>query len=145
MTALTLALLMFVSSVGWSIDMHYCQGQLKTFNLLGEAKSCHQMALEVKSSHCKKKLMACHMKNGMDMHDEKDCCNNETVILDNLDNIYAYSSFHEMNKVDFIFFHSFFSAFFTAEEIPSVAVDYLNYRPPLPEKDISILFQTFLI
>ena len=41
--ALTMAFLMFFTSVGFTVDMHYCQGKLKTFNFFGKAKSCHEV------------------------------------------------------------------------------------------------------
>ena len=41
-TALTMAFLMFFTSVGFSVDIHYCKGDLKSFSLIGEASACHQ-------------------------------------------------------------------------------------------------------
>jgi hypothetical protein len=40
-TAMSLSGLMLLSSIGFSIDMHFCQGMLKSYSLIGKAKTCH--------------------------------------------------------------------------------------------------------
>jgi len=78
-TSLLMAFLMLVSSTGFSIDLHYCQGNLKSFSLLGEAKSCHEMA---KAKHCSKMKKACHAPKATKEADDdckKDCCSNKKI------------------------------------------------------------------
>jgi len=41
--SLLLAFLLGFTSVGYSIDLHFCQGHLKSVALIGKAKSCHEM------------------------------------------------------------------------------------------------------
>ena len=41
--AFMLALLVFVTSTGFSVDTHYCQGHMKTFNVFGKAKTCSDL------------------------------------------------------------------------------------------------------
>ena len=80
--AVTMALLMFTSSTGLSFDLHYCQGQLQNVSIFGEAKSCHEKAKEVKSSHCKKKQTACHKNTDTTKScEENNCCQNENSFL----------------------------------------------------------------
>ena len=46
-TALMLAFLMFFTSTGFAINVHYCQGELKSFSFFGKSKTCNEMADEV--------------------------------------------------------------------------------------------------
>ena len=85
---------MFVSSTGFSIDFHYCQGQVKSFSLIGKAKSCHEQA---EKNHCKKKLKACHadQSNSKKIKQcKKDCCSNKTIKFETNDNVKTVSYTH---------------------------------------------------
>ena len=42
--AMILALMIFTSSTGLSIDMHFCQGHLRSLSFIGDAKSCVEKA-----------------------------------------------------------------------------------------------------
>lgn len=72
--SLTLAFLITLTSVGFSADVHYCQGQLRSFALFGTAKSCHEKA----------SISKCHLKSTDERSTDKktcsvdsnDCCNN---------------------------------------------------------------------
>ena len=44
--ALMMAFLMFFTSAGFTMDMHYCGGELKSVSFFGKAKTCHDMAGE---------------------------------------------------------------------------------------------------
>ena len=52
--SLVLAMVLFSTTVGISMDFHYCQGELKSVALFSKAKSCHEIAAsnnEVPSCH----------------------------------------------------------------------------------------------
>lgn len=78
-SAFALALLIVGTAMSFSLDMHFCQGHLKSISLLGTAKSCHQT----------KKACPIH---GQMMSDEqkKDCCNNKNLTVDELDADYTF-------------------------------------------------------
>lgn len=42
--ALSLAVILFSATVGFSLDLHYCQGKVKSFSVFGSAKGCDEIA-----------------------------------------------------------------------------------------------------
>ena len=72
--AMFLAVLMFITSVGLTVDLHYCSGQLKTFSFIGKAKSCHDKSLMACPNH--RKMMAQNEHDGIDTGN---CCSNKTL------------------------------------------------------------------
>ena len=142
--ALSMAFMLLFSTMSWSIDVHYCRGELKTVNVFGKAKSCHEKAKQVKSIHCKKMLTACHksMDSGIS---EKDCCNNEKVTFETLDQLFVNAIAESLDQLELGFVIAFVNHFIQAKSVEVAPVEYLNYKPPLPEKDIQILFSSFLI
>ena len=136
-----LVLMILVSSMSYSVDFHYCQGQLKSFSLIGKAKNCHEMA--AKKSTCK------HHKANEDSlasdSVDKKCCNNETVYFESdLDKQIVSFDFID---IDLSQFESAFSSTVSSNYVEFFKQDapYLYYKPPLIRKDIPVLFETFLI
>jgi len=143
--------MMLVSSVGFSADFHFCQGEFKNFALFVKAKSCHEIAAMHASCHGgKKKTKSCHQSEEKNTKvscggEEKDgCCTNNTELVQ-LDTDYSYGGHGIENSVDVVdllaivpteikLTHSNFS-------YPSA---YQNYKPPLLVNDLRIQFQSFL-
>ncbi|MBK8503536.1 MAG: hypothetical protein IPL46_15785 [Saprospiraceae bacterium] len=141
-TALGLSALMFLTSVGFSIDMHYCQGQLKSYSLMGKAKSCHSVdKAKVTCPHHQK--MAAKPK-GSDLA-KKDCCSNKTLH-------FQLDQGQKAHEADFSF----------QNHLPTLAVPvsiftwyapnwtnsiygFVFYEPPLITKDQIVLKQSFLL
>ncbi len=81
-----MAALIFVISLGVSVDIHYCGGELKHISLNGRAEVCDAM----KEDHQTPKNVCCHSKpskhltnevsNQPEIHDG--CCHNETFIIE---------------------------------------------------------------
>ena len=72
--ALMMAFLMFFSSVGFAMDMHYCGGKIKSISFFGKAKNCHEMVGEsdtpIKNCPHHKKMMA----DEKSCFEDKNCC-----------------------------------------------------------------------
>ena len=68
--AFCLVALVFISSAGITVDFHYCNGELKSYNLIGKAKPCHEPTLKQCPFH--KKMM-------VNNNDKKGCCENKAV------------------------------------------------------------------
>lgn len=144
--SLSLAVLMFFSSVGLVIDFHYCQGKLKNMSLWKKAKSCHELAA---SSHCHKTTkQGCH-KTASEQSCKKGagqngCCDNETAIF-LLDADYPTAEYVplETHQIQFVatFVVTFYHLFIDAEYLLS---HYQNYKPPLLNRDVCVLIQSFL-
>lgn len=157
--ALTMALLLFTSSVGFSIDIHYCQGELKSLSFLGEAESCHDRREAVStekgcSAHQKKnaqkKGCSAHQKIGQENKKcsiaEKDCCENKTMYFQaNLDEQVKASIFVDNASLEY-FVAAFVSTFVANDfSIESEMASYSNYKPPLIARDIPVLIESFLL
>lgn len=140
--AISLSGLMLLTSVGYSIDMHYCQGKLKSFSVFGKAKSCHSLTkTKVYCPHHQKMMVdnkACDL-------DKKNCCSNKTLHfqLDQLQKVHSldYSLSQQMtplalakNVVNWA------STDFRISQLPSVC-----YKPPLIVKDQIVLKQSFIL
>ena len=64
--AIFMALLMFLTSAGLAIDVHYCQGELKSFSFYSKAQNCHALSLDdIKPS--------CHHSSGQVEPNKKNC------------------------------------------------------------------------
>lgn len=132
--ALALALLMFLTSTGFSVDMHHCNGEFKSFSLFGKAKSCHSDA----------KITCPHHKNMT--AEKKDCCTNQTHTFR------ADRDLQQAQTVDFTltgplqnfvttYILTFRKSQITSDENPVFA----RYRPPPLRRNIPVLFQSFLL
>lgn len=126
---------MLFTSVGFSADLHYCKGELKTFSLFGEAKSCHTA----------KKSCPHHANMLVTEKSEKDCCTNKTIEVDDLDADFNVSS--DLVKTDLqvkwvtIFVYSFFSK----APLKEVKFSFLDSNDQIPPVDIYVLLERFLI
>ena len=133
--AYSLVVLMTTTSLGYAVDLHFCSGTLKNFSFLGKAKNCHQ-----KMQYCP------HHGSMMVMDTDKGCCDNEVVIIDNLDVDYlSATSFVYDVAITYVL------PPFSPDESPvsgttsgDLITEYLHFKPPLPAKSRAILFQSFL-
>lgn len=134
--ALVLVSLMALTSVSYTVNLHYCQGQLRAFNLFGKAKTCHQIA----------KVCPHHSTQEIDV-DENDCCSDESVIIESLDEDYSYSG----STVLPIVVHAFAAAFSSISSAPihapkrHTSVVCALRLIPLPSLDIYVRLCRFLI
>lgn len=138
-------MLLFISSSGISMDMHFCQGKLKRVSFIGSAKTCAEMAAIMK--HCSsKKGKSCHSgaKSCSADGSHKGCCENESVSFDlDIDNIDIQDFNSSLQEIDF---NVFFKGHLVA--LPNLQIKLLQfeeYIPPLPRKDLIVLHQSFLI
>ena len=135
-TALILAFLMFFTSIGFSVDFHYCKGDLKSFSFIGKASACHQT----------KKACPRHkeMKSEEKSNDSK-CCSNETVVVEDLDVDYNFSSDAELTDLQVKFVTDFVYTL-NGLTLPNIVKsDFPKTDDPLPPRDIYVLLERFLI
>ena len=143
--AFSMAFLMFFTSVGITVDMHYCNGKLKTFSFFGKAKSCHDIGEGMIDCpfHCKMKLAN---KSDSNNFSKKDCCSNKTLYLQSdqdqqnqVDNAVVVSQ--QLQQFAIVFVAIVLNTSVLETEKPSYAL----YRPPLIPMDIYVLLETYLI
>ena len=134
-----MALLIFTSSISFTLDMHYCQDKLVSISLFGKAKSCYE---KNQSSVC------------LDTDDNKSldskafkhsCCHNESILFDQLiaDTNPPIATFQkDVNQINAFPFQIYKQ---TLKRNHYNNTSYLLYKPPLPSKDFTILHQVFMI
>ena len=136
---------MLFASMGFLVDMHYCQGQLKSISFLGKAKSCHDLGEGMKDCPHHKKMLEAKDSAG-DSLSEKGCCSSETIYY-HLDKdqkhqventVLANAS---LQNFVIAFVEVFLSSSVTQTENPI----YAHYKPPLIPRDIYVLLETFLL
>lgn len=142
--SISLALLIFITSVSFTVDMHYCGGQLKSFNLFGKAKSCHSAeAPTMKNCPMHQKMMEQNQNTSVE---QKDCCENRTLHFE-------LDQDQKIQKVDLAIsqnFQQFLTAYVSIFFFNSIQTEinkpsFVHYKSPLIARDISVLFQSFLI
>lgn len=134
--AIFLAVLMFSVSTGVALDMHTCQGVVKSMAIFSDADSCHEVATPCKS--------ACQATTS---HDESDCCDDVLIVLD-LDEEFSLSQDQQDASADVdVEFEASAAVLTTAQLLENSNYDLLAwafYSPPQIERDYCILYQRFL-
>ncbi|WP_179020703.1 HYC_CC_PP family protein [Winogradskyella forsetii] len=127
----SLALIVLLSTVSFTVDSHYCGDTLVDSSLFGHAETCGmEVQQQLDSSEC-------------DIS-KKDCCSDEQVIVEGQDTL--KTSFDKLDKDQQLFvaafIHTYINLFFESQEDLN---SYRNYTPPPLVRDIQVLDQTFLI
>jgi hypothetical protein len=152
-SAMLMAILMFTSSVGFSMDMHFCGNEIKSFSFFGKAEPCEMMQPKVEKSEEKVKEHACcHSSEKKEVvklecgHEEMKgiCCHNETMTMlsgGELETPEVSIPEFQQALIAIIVFLPSFKIFETVNKVS----DYAFYNPPPLIKDVSILNQVFRI
>ncbi len=138
-----MALLMLLSSTGFSMDVHYCQDQIKSISLFGKAKSCHEKQVTPPCHQAKK---ICHHKeDGLNEGDKDNCCHNEAVVIEKSDLDATTTQVATVQDLQLEFVATFIAVYVFNYSVQTDYQPYKQYKPPLPGRDIQVLYQTFLI
>jgi hypothetical protein len=143
--ALVLAFLIFCTSTGFSIDMHFCQDQLKSISFIGKAKSCHDLSANATIKKCPHHQKMMKQDEGCST-DGKNCCSNKTFYFQaNKDQQFQSAVVIENKQLEKFDITSVPSFQFDKFGIVSDSAPYSHYKPPLILKDIPVLIQSFLL
>ena len=132
--ALMLSSMIFLSSTGLSIDMHFCGDHLRSLSLFGDAKSCME------------KINSCQ-KHAVKVEDKRcpiGCCSDKTVVVESQDNIFVQNLPITLDiQLTGCVFASYFNKIVepSNEFIPSPLI----YKPPKIIKRIYTLVESFLL
>lgn len=145
LAAFTLAILMFATSANLAVDMHYCQGQLKSFSLFGKAKTCHEVASQATMVNCPHHGKMMVEKVGCSV-EKKDCCSSKSFH-------FQLDQDQQIQSTDFVitsslkqFLTAYVTVFFVKENIVSKTLQtFLHYQAPVFSRDTYVLFQSFLL
>ena len=141
--AISMALLMMLSSTGFSMDVHYCQDQLKSVSLFGKAKSCHE---KQSTPACHQTKKSCHQEeDGISEADKDNCCHNEAVVIEKSDLDGTATQIATLQDIHLDFVAALIVVYVFNYDVQVDYQSYVQYKPPLPDRDVQILYQTFLI
>jgi len=91
---------------------------------------------------------SCHtdsLKQEILKYCEKDCCSNKTIKVESSDEAKKLQSL-ELFQKQITFLTAFVQVFFLEKaDLSTIIIPHLNYVPPLRNKDIPMLFQSFLL
>lgn len=138
--ATLLAGLMLISTLNLSIDMHYCNGELKSVAFFDKAQSCHKPA--------QKRVCPNHppQKEQNESAYQKNCCQNKGFFIKaDIDEQVPgqEESVENQNSSSFVALAPVFSQMnLKSDAWPPV---YKQYKPPLIKKDIPVLFESYLL
>lgn len=130
-SSVCLALLVFASTLSFTIESHYCGDILVDTSVFGKAESCGMDIQQLSNSHD-------------DNLKKIGCCEDETLSVLGLDDLKV--SLEKLNFEQHKFVVSFVYSYLNLfEGLQENIVPFNHYPPPLLVKDIPILHQTFLI
>ena len=148
--AISMALLMLIASTGFSMDIHYCQDQIRGISFFGKAKSCHEKQKTPPCHKTKTRLTDgqefCHHKeDGVSKAEKDNCCHNETIVIEKSDLDATLTYLTTVHDIQLDFVAAFISVYVFNNSVLAVYQPYALYKPPLPDRDIQVLYQTFLL
>ena len=141
-----LASLLWFSSTGVVLSMHYCQDNLRDVALFVKAENCHAQ---------KQKENA--MPKGCPMHQapstthqteedpEKNCCDDTAEYLQLQEDILKTDIEFKSFILPLLFAINWQMAGQSPYSTDRISVDYLFYKPPLLVCDRPVVLQTFLL
>jgi len=138
--ALCLVVLVFLSSAGFTIDMHYCNNELKSISLIGKAKPCHEPTLKQCPFH--KKMQE---KSAESSKDAKGCCENKTEHFQSDQDQQIQNIDFKLSQPIQLFITAFITNFISNNGFEKELIVFTRYRPPIIQKDIPVLIQSFLL
>ena len=119
------------STFSFTVEKHFCGGVLADYSIVGNLERCEMPS-------------ASHNDTEETLFDTVPCCQDIVETIDGSNDELSVAKQLDVQKAQFItaFFYSYLNLFECLEEH---IVPFKNYVPPLVVKDISVLYDTFLI
>lgn len=130
-----------VSSMGIAVDMHYCNNVLKSVSFSSKAKPCHEPSLKQCPFHSK--TLANDLNE--DLAGKKGCCENKTKYFHNDQDQQIQTFDYKLFQSSQLFIAAFINVFLVNIYVEENVLTYKRYRPPIIQKDIPVLIQSFLL
>ncbi|SCY18426.1 hypothetical protein SAMN05192588_1558 [Nonlabens sp. Hel1_33_55] len=130
--AILMACVVLMTTMSFTVDMHYCGDTLVDFSFIQSAKTCGMEKVQT-SKGCEKPMLS-----------EKSCCSDEQIIKEGKDDLkisFDTLSFEQQTLIA-AFTYSYINLF---EGTESEEVPFEDYPRPFVKRDVQVLHQTFLI
>lgn len=127
---------MLVSNIGFAMNTHFCGGKAveTTFSLGLGSPDC---GMEDMDQDCE------NFPTDEERIDAKPCCENQHQVMQTDDMAKSQPSFSSINP---LFIAAIVQAYIKPVIFSEIGnAQFAYYSPPLSEKDVQVLFQTFLI
>ncbi|MCG2431089.1 HYC_CC_PP family protein [Aequorivita xiaoshiensis] len=126
-----MAILVMVTTMSFTIDMHYCGEMLVDYSLTQSAHSCG-MDMEKPTSDCEIQTL------------EDSCCSDKQIFIEGQDELKHSFDTLSLEQQTFVasFFYSYINLF---EDLDTNIIPFRNYNPPFLIRDIQKLHETYLI
>ena len=130
--ALAMAFLVLFSSTSFLISTHFCAGEIASVSYFVPSDTCAMSAME----------HSCENKQTTQVH-KKSCCKSNFEIIDaedflNLENPLLYKELLQLALQNW-------SPFFLESSVELQFSSWEYYAPPIPYKNLNVLYETFLI
>jgi len=141
--------LMLFSSVGFSMDVHFCDEGIRDVSFFGKADECSEVVENetstheccgkevVEKSHCEETSTDCEVS-------DEGCCHNESFTFQTIHDA-NHSNSLEISDVDLSFVTVFILSHFHLFEDETAVEGFFYYSSPPITSDVIVLHQVFLI
>jgi hypothetical protein len=130
--ATLMAFVVLLSTMSFTIDMHYCGDTMVDFSFFHKVDTCGMEKAALPAS-CENPAMS-----------KKSCCSDEQLTIDGQDDL--KNTFNTLTFEQQVFVASFTYSYISLfEGTVSTAIPFVDYPPPFIERDVQVLHQTFLI
>ncbi len=129
-TSLFLAFLVLFSTMSFTINEHYCGEILVDVAVFKQAKTC---GMEIQQSET----------NSENIITNKNCCKNEHIVKEGQNELTI--SINSLSFDQQLFVTSFIYSYLNLFEVKEKITPFRYFSPPLFDKDMQVLYQTFLI
>lgn len=137
--AVCMAVLVLVSTTSFALTAHFCGDELQDLAFSDASESCEAHMAQ---------LPPCHGEHdaGLISHLKKKNCCEDQALINNSEEFLKDSIILKIFSTD-NYIVSFVASFLVSSLWPHVDyfLPYSNYAPPLIERDISVLVQSFLL
>ena len=125
-----MAVVVLFSTMSFTIDMHYCGDTLVDTAIFSKVHTCGMEMQKFNTKECSVK--------------KKNCCSDEQIVIDGQDEL--KSAFSSLSIDQQLFATSFVYAYINLfEGLDKNIISYRDYTPPLVEKTIYKLDESYII
>jgi hypothetical protein len=130
--SIIMAFVVLFTTMSFTVDMHYCGDSLVDFSFFTIAEDCG-MAKAQSSKSCENPSMS-----------ETSCCSGQKIVKESSDDLKIAFNKLTFEQQTFVatFFYTFVNLF---EGLDANFVPYKDYSPPFIERDVQVLYETYLI